>query len=72
MLGRSVTSLAAQDGGGLLVTHTATTATGGEPQTLLAKRVIMAVPPGVGGRLSFTPPLPESQHRLMATTAWVL
>lgn len=68
MLGRSVTSLAAKDGGGVVVTHTDAKA-GGEPQTLLAKRVIMAVPPGVGARLSFTPPLPQKQRSLMASTS---
>lgn len=67
-LGRTVTSLAAHEGG-VLVTHAASAPDGTDPQLLLAKHVIVAVPPGVGASLSYTPPMPDKQRSLMAATS---
>ena len=41
-----------------------------EVEYLLAHRVVLALPPGVGAAsITFEPPLPELQRRKMATTA---
>ncbi len=66
-LNRTVTSLVSQDHGGVLITHAASVP--GESQVMLAKHVIIAVPPGVGASLSYSPPLPEKQRSLMAATS---
>ena len=67
-LGRKVTSLAAHDGG-VMVTHAASTPDGTNPQLLLAKHVIVAVPPGIGAGLDYSPPMPDKQRSMMAATS---
>ena len=42
---------------------------GGETQRLTARRVVLALPPGVGAKIHFEPPLPEQKLRKMASTA---
>lgn len=68
-LNRTVTSLVSQDHGGVLITHAASIPDGAESQVLLAKHVIIAIPPGLGASLSYSPPLPERQRVLMAATS---
>ena len=69
MLGRRVVTLAAaEDSSSVLLTHVGTMDTG--PQTLTAKRVIVAIPSGLAGSsLAFNPPLPEQRRRKMASTS---
>ena len=66
MLGCRVVSLTQADGGVSLEYRDAA----GVPQHLLARRVVVALPPGVSATtLSFAPALPEAQQRKMAATA---
>ncbi len=68
-LNRTVTSLASQDHGGVLITHVPSVPDDTDSQVLLAKHVIIAVPPGVGANLKYTPRLPEKKRSLMAATS---
>lgn len=67
-LGRTVTSLESKDGG-VLVKHSATSVDDPQPQMLLAKHVIVAIPSGLAARLSYNPPLSEKQRSVMAATS---
>jgi monoamine oxidase len=80
MLGRRVTSVeavaAGEEGEGgvgmIRVTHAnaSTGDDGSDEQVVMARRVILATPPGVAAAtLKFVPPLPPAQLRKMSTTA---
>jgi len=57
-----------EEGGGVEIAYTPPG--GGEPERLTARRVVLALPPGVGAAtIRFEPPLPEQKLRKMASTA---